>query len=110
MNAAEAAKAEGIETVASGTDPWWRSCAERGIRELAAESFRTGQPFQSWDVGQRFGIPDPAEPRAWGALFLAAKNAGLIRHVAFARSKKATSHCAPVSEWVGTAKAVEEAA
>lgn len=63
----------GAEQAAENADTWWRSCAERGIRHLAAQ----GQPFTADDL-RKLGVPEPDHPNRWGGLWHWARAAHLI--------------------------------
>lgn len=88
----------------SHADDWWRSCAERGIYELA----KSGLPFQSYDL-ELMGVPQPDNPNRWGPLLshMAAEN--VIEKVGAAPSKRPSVKGSLCMEWRGTAKYCERA-
>ncbi len=74
----------------------WKSLAMQGIKTLAA----SGRVFQAWDVAL-LGVPEPRSSAAWGAVFSAARGAGLIRRVGYAPSGRPTVAGSACAEWVG---------
>lgn len=76
---------------------WWRSTADQAIDAMAA----MGRPFTADDLVEHTGLPEATSPRAMGARFLAAVNAGRITQVGFARSRRRSARCAVVRVWVG---------
>lgn len=61
-------------------DQWWRSGADRALATCAS----SGHIFSA-DVlrDDPYNLPEPRHPSAWGALFSAARAAGLIEHVGY---------------------------
>ena len=104
---AEANAGAGMYAAEQGAGDWWNSIARQAFQAAAAESYRTGRPFTSYEVTDRFGVPEPEEKRAWGPIVKTAERAGLVQHAGWVRSPRPTGHRTPVSQWVGTAAAVE---
>ena len=44
-------------------------------------------------------VPEPPSKRAWGAVILKAKKAGLIRKIGFRNVKNPKAHCTPATLW-----------
>ena len=80
----------------ANADDWWRSCAWRGLEALA----RSGRPFTASDLSE-LGVPDPDHANRWGALFMAARHAGLIVCVGFAAATRPSRHGGVVRVWTG---------
>lgn len=60
-------------------------------------------PFMTEDVrdwAEENGLPPPPDRRAWGAIAIAAKRAGLVKSMGYAPQKSANSHGAPKTLWV----------
>lgn len=90
--AGAALKAAGIARVEAAADPDLRAMVDEEIRRAAA----SGQVFSSNSI--RGFLPDDVGP-LMGARFLAAAKAGLIEHVAFEVSTKASTHAHRVMTW-----------
>lgn len=63
---------------------------------------RKGASFQGEDVriAAKGVVPEPPEPRAWGAILVKAAKARLISRVGYAPVKDPKSHGNPKSVWV----------
>lgn len=63
---------------------------------------RSGRAFQGEDVrmAAKGIVPDPPEPRAWGAILVKAAKARLISRVGYAPVKDPKSHGNPKTVWV----------
>lgn len=61
-----------------------------------------GKTFQGEEARQAANglLPEPPEPRAWGAIVMRAAKAGLIVRVGYAPVKDPRSHHSPKSVWV----------
>lgn len=94
------AAVEAIEAAGS-YDTWWRSCVDRAIVELA----KLGRPFSVDDVRDQ-GIAEPERPQQWGAPFMAARRAGIIRPLAVIASTRPTRHGGLTRQWIGTTETV----
>jgi hypothetical protein len=60
-------------------------------RDVMAEDVRQAAADQ--------GFPEPPERRAWGAVMLRGKSAGLIKHAGFTTAKDPRVHSNPVGIW-----------
>lgn len=105
--AARRAGEQGAEAAHAAADDAWKELAARHLRQVAAESYRTGAPFCSNDVWAS-GLPDPpGDRRALAGVIGRARTSGLIVHA----GKGATSLLGHGSDgnawWLGTAKAAE---
>ncbi|SCX37990.1 hypothetical protein SAMN03159343_0260 [Klenkia marina] len=87
---------EGIARADESLDGWTRSCWQTGIAYWAS----TGWEFTADEV-RALGVPDPANPNAVGAQFMAAARAGLIRPMGFVQSRRPSRHGAWLRQWVG---------
>ena len=74
----------------------WKAKADFAIEQLAA----SGQEFTAENV--RLVAGDPSRPNAFGARFLAAKRAGLIRHVGYKNATRPSRHTHPIKIWIST--------
>lgn len=91
---------EGMAKAEESTNEWWRSCGLRAIEAAA----KTGQVFQAFDLVERYGLEEPANPKAqWGPLLAAARRAGLIVPAGWGESKRPTAHASGVKLWRGAA-------
>lgn len=63
---------------------------------------RQGQPFLGEDVrhAAKGIVPEPPEPRAWGAIIVKASRSRLISRVGYAPVKDPMSHGCPKTVWV----------
>lgn len=85
------------ETVRATSGDWW-SRASAAVAQLARE----GQPFQAYDVVDRFGVEEPENgAKQWGALFAALRKAGVIEHHGFTTSRRPTANGSACREWIG---------
>lgn len=88
---------EGVDAAEEGAEAHWWTWAWRELEQLA----RTGRPFTADDL-RATGLDDPDSPARWGALFVAARKAKLIRPTRTVRpSTTASRHGAIVREWIG---------
>lgn len=86
----------GAAQVEANTPDDWNAAADHAIGWLA----RSGREFTVDDVRARVG-PPPGHPNAMGARFLAARRAGLIAEVGYARSGRADAHARRVMVYRG---------
>lgn len=86
-------KFDAISRVEAAADPDLRAMVDEEIRRAAAQ----GKTFSANDF--RHMLPDDVGP-LMGARFLAAAKAGLIRHVGYEASTKASTHAHDVKTWV----------
>ena len=91
MHPAEAAY---MATIRAGAD--WYTAADKAVAELA----KARRPFTADDARDVCGA-EPEHPNALGGLFRYWKGRGLIRHVGFARSRKAVRKASVVGVWQG---------
>lgn len=87
---------EGMARANDALDAWTRGCWQTAIGYWAS----TGWPFTADEV-RELGVPDPQNPNAVGAQFMAAARAGLIRPVGFVQSRRPSRHAAWLRQWVG---------
>lgn len=85
-----AAKAQG-QSLATAAHPTEAAAVDAAIRRLAA----TGRPFSANDARVIHGVTGGVV----GARFTAARKAGLIVHVGYEQSSKASTHAHPVAIW-----------
>lgn len=78
------------------TDSWWRSTAMQALEYLAA----TGNVFDAYSLTE-LGVPDPPSMASLGALFYAARQAGLIHKVGYAPSRRPATRGSAAAQWVG---------
>ena len=83
-----------MATIRAGAD--WYTAADKAVAELA----KARRPFTADDARDVCGA-EPEHPNAWGGLFRYWKGRGLIRHVGFARSRKAVRKASVVGVWQG---------
>lgn len=93
MDAAFAARDQGIERAENAGDQWDRSCIDKAIAETA----KSGQPFSANDVRPLLG---EVRRSLIGARFSAAQKRGDIRHCGYVRSTDPATHAHPVALWV----------
>lgn len=66
-------------------------------------SLHPGETFMTEDVrdwAEAVGMPTPPDRRAWGAVAMAARRAGLIKSLGYAPQKSANAHRAPKTLWI----------
>ena len=100
--AATEAKEKAIAQVATSTDPkWFAEC----YRIVVATATNTND-FTTDDIWQALAdaqLPTPHEPRALGALMIAAHRAGLIAPTdRYRQSKRPECHARPIRVWQAT--------
>jgi|GEM_PF-2561346 len=79
----------------------------RAATETLDELIEAGQPFSTDDLWAR--LPAPPEPRAMGAVIVAASRAKRIVQVGYRKSERARCHARPIPVWVrATAKGGSE--
>ena len=61
----------------------------------------TGRTWQMFEVADEFGLPDPDNPRRWGALAAAAHRLGVIVPVGAVESSRPTAARSLVRTWRG---------
>lgn len=83
----------------------WREIARGVMDELAA----SGEPFDSWSLSEK-GVPAPANPNCWGALFLTYSTKRLIEPVGHRHSRRRSRHSGACQTWRGTEAARRRAA
>lgn len=98
--AAQAAADRADEQAQGEGDPPWSAEALRFLREWAAGR-PPGATFLAEEVRHAAAgrVPDPPEPRAWGAVVLAAARRKLIRRVGYGVAQDPKSHGNPKSVW-----------
>ncbi|WP_420032302.1 hypothetical protein ACN2WE_05415 [Streptomyces sp. cg28] len=101
VEAAEAAKADGIARATANTAPDWATACRNAIELMA----RRGTPFQAADLIAEGLVDEPDHTARWGAAFNAAARAGLIEEAGFVKSKRATVHGSICKQWQGRAAA-----
>ena len=78
-----------------------------GWNQMAVESFvryvmDVKHPFMTEDVrcfAEALGMPEPPDKRAWGAIAMKAKRAGLIVSLGYAPQQSVNAHKAPKTLW-----------
>jgi len=78
------------------SDDFWRNTAWQALEHLAA----TGNVFDAYSLTE-LGVPDPPSMASLGALFYAARQAGLIRKVAYGQSRRPATRGSACAQWVG---------
>ena len=102
MTTATDTRDKAIAQVATNTDPaWWNKAIETVIAVA-----RTSFDFTTDDIWQQLAtapLPTPHEPRALGALMIAAHRAGLIAPTdRYRQSKRPECHARPIRVWQAT--------
>jgi hypothetical protein len=87
---------DGMRAALHNTDVRWRSAADQAIRDLAA----TGLEFTAEHVRERVGVI-AAPPQALGAVFNAARRAGIIVPVGYATATRPERHGGLLRTWRG---------
>jgi len=82
--------------VDSRSDEFWRAAAWQALEHLAASD----EPFDAWSLVE-LGVPEPTSSASLGALFYAARRAGLIVKVGYGQSRRPTTRGSLVCLWVG---------
>jgi hypothetical protein len=99
MNTATEARDKAITQVATNTDPTWATETMLIIKQIATNTF----DFTTDDIWQQLSetsLPTPHEPRALGALMIAAQRAGLITPTdRYRQSKRPECHARPIRVW-----------
>jgi hypothetical protein len=70
--------------------------------EYAKEFIRGRQMVTSEDVIIQYKsekLPEPKEPRVWGAVFRELKKLGFIEKAGFGHARIPSSHCKPINVW-----------
>jgi hypothetical protein len=73
----------------------WKDRAYSAFTDYA----RDHKTFTTEDVRRASDVGEPPDNRAWGAVALRAKRAGVVRHIDFARVKDPCCHSNVVSLW-----------
>ncbi len=87
----------GLQRAQDNADEWWWKVAMRALKWLAAAP----GTFESYDL-TLIGVPDPASPKHWGALFSAAAKAGVIEPAGFTVARRPTRAGGISRVWRGT--------
>lgn len=77
----------------------WKAMAFGSFVRYAAA---TKEPFMTEDVrwyAEALGVPEPPDNRAWGAVAMRVKKAGLIVSMGYAPQKAVNAHKAPKTVW-----------
>jgi hypothetical protein len=102
MNTATEARDKAITQVATNTNPTWAAQTMLIIKQIATNTF----DFTTDDIWQQLSetsLPTPHEPRALGALMIAAHRAGLITPTdRYRQSKRPECHARPIRVWQAT--------
>lgn len=98
----EAKKEAGMQLAAGAADPDWRRAVDDAIVRLASTRDDAGElvRFTAEDIRRIAGDP-PDHPNAMGARFYIAARRGVIRRVAYRKSKRASLHAHPIAVWQG---------
>lgn len=98
MNDAQIAGQLSMDQAWNAADLDWLTAAREILRTLVED----GAPFTSedvWALLELRGVSTP-EPRALGALFKSAAQAGAIRRVGWVTGTRVVAHGRPVAQWV----------
>jgi hypothetical protein len=95
--AGEAAKKRGTKRIGS-LDPEWAAQCDDAIETMA----RRGIPFQAADLIREELVGEPPHPNCWGPRFIKASKRGVIEHVDYCGSARATVHRSICHQWIGT--------
>jgi len=92
----------GMEAAARHADSehegWQRMAYEAFVRYAVS----TSEPFMTEEVrwyAEALGVPAPPDNRAWGAVAMRAKRAGVIHSIGYAPQKATNAHKAPKTLW-----------
>jgi hypothetical protein len=96
--AGEAAKRRGTRRIGQ-LDPKWSTDCDEAIEAMAAR----GVVFQAADLIREGLVDEPPHPNCWGPRFIRASKRGVIEHVKFDGSGRATVHRSICHHWIGTA-------
>ena len=100
--AATEAKNQAIATVTNNADQTWLTSCYNVIVQIATttDTFTTDN---IWQALKNAALPTPHEPRALGALMIAAHRAGLIAPTdRYRQSKRPECHARPIRVWQAT--------
>ena len=93
---------EGMEAAAAhaerDTEGWNRMAYEAFVRYAHASK----EPFMTEEVrwyAEALGVPEPPDNRAWGAVAMKARRAGLIVSLGYAPQQSVNAHKAPKTLW-----------
>lgn len=95
----EQLKLEGIAQAAKSAEensPGWNVEALKYVRNYHKQRFMA-EEIREW--AHECGLPEPPSARAWGAVIVTAKNAGLIKHAGYAAVENPKAHRTPASVW-----------
>jgi len=99
MTTATEARDKAIARAATNTDPAWAAETMLIIKHIATNTF----DFTTDDIWQALAttsLPTPHEPRALGALMIAAHRAGLIAPTdRYRQSQRPECHARPIRVW-----------
>ena len=102
MTTATDTRNKAIAQVATNTNPTWAAETMLIIKQIATNTF----DFTTDDIWQALSetsLPTPHEPRALGALMIAAHRAGLIAPTdRYRQSKRPECHARPIRVWQAT--------
>lgn len=85
-----------LDKTAENVPTWDRDIVMQGIEHLAS----LGTPFSADDL-HALGIPLPPHPNHIGALFSAARKAGIIQQHGYIPSQRAGRNGSVVRTWIG---------
>ena len=93
---------QALVDVATNTNPTWAAETMLIIKQIATDTF----DFTTDDIWRELAtapLPTPHEPRALGALMVAAHRAGLIAPTdRYRQSKRPECHARPIRVWQAT--------
>ena len=102
MNTAWDLAVQGMEAAADHAERenegWNQMAFEAFVRYVAAVK----EPFMTEEVrwyAEALGVPEPPDNRAWGAVAMRAKRAGLIVSTGYAPQKSVNTHRSPKTLW-----------
>jgi hypothetical protein len=94
----------GIKLAADHADAMEPNWSEEAFKALKSFILGRRDEFMAEDVrkyARAIGVKEPANLRAWGAIFVrASKKEKIIRQVGFAHVKNPNAHCANAAMWI----------
>lgn len=90
-------KNQGMTEADENVDPAWAERCDAAIEEMA----RRKTPFQASDLVKNGLVGEPEKHQQWGARFLKAANAGIIRRLPADRSNRKHTRRSLLHIWIG---------
>lgn len=101
---ARTARDEGIATAIEHADKVHDGWSEKAYQFLSDYLKENKGLFMAEDVRNKAikeAFPAPPDQRAWGAVFVRAVKAGIIKRRGYAQVKNPVGHCHPAAVWQG---------